>query len=99
MNFEDFKISLNKPNPPESWSPGLKAMWFDFNDNWEEAHNISQDINSSITNRIHGYLHWKEGDLWNARYWYRQAGMNFPGGSMDEEAKAIVINILDKNDA
>jgi hypothetical protein len=28
--------------------------------------------------RIHAYLHRKEGDEWNSRYWYRRAGTSYP---------------------
>ena len=31
--------------------------------------------------RIHAYLHRKQGDNWNARYWHRQAGTVFPAGT------------------
>ena len=28
--------------------------------------------------RIHAYLHRKEGDEWNSRYWHRRAGTSYP---------------------
>jgi len=38
------------------------------------AHEIVQDQDGSNAAWVHAYLHRKEGDLSNARYWYRRAG-------------------------
>jgi hypothetical protein len=39
---------------------------------------------------IHAYLHRKEGDRFNAGYWYRMAGRQFPVISLEEEQKQLV---------
>jgi len=46
---------------------------------WHEAHLIVQDDESPLGAWLHGIVHTLEGDLDNARYWYRAAGRNFPG--------------------
>jgi len=46
---------------------------------WEAAHAIVQEDGSSIGAWLHGIVHTLEGDLGNARYWYREAGRAFAG--------------------
>jgi hypothetical protein len=43
---------------------------------------------------VHAYLHRKEGDLWNARYWYTTAGRKPFSGSLEEEWEALVREFL-----
>jgi hypothetical protein len=47
---------------------------------WQAAHLIVQEDSSPLAAWLHGIVHAMEGDLANARYWYRQAGREFPGG-------------------
>ena len=46
---------------------------------WEAAHRIvQQDEDSPLACWAHGIVHLMEGDLSNARYWYREAKREFP---------------------
>ena len=46
---------------------------------WKAAHEIVQkDEESPLSCWAHGIVHVMEGDLPNARYWYRQAKRLFP---------------------
>jgi hypothetical protein len=46
---------------------------------WRAAHEIVQkDEVSPLACWAHGIVHLMEGDVPNARYWYRQAGETFP---------------------
>jgi hypothetical protein len=46
---------------------------------WRAAHEIVQnDEESRLSCWAHGIVHIMEGDLPNARYWYRVAGRAFP---------------------
>lgn len=45
---------------------------------WEAAHPIVQSDKSTETAWIHGVVHMLEGDLENARHWYRKAQREFP---------------------
>ena len=46
---------------------------------WQAAHLIVQkDEESPLSCWAHGIVHFMEGDLPNARYWYRQAKRPFP---------------------
>jgi hypothetical protein len=45
--------------------------------------------------RIHAYLHRKQGDDWNARYWHRRAGPVFPEKmSLHEEWSSLLREIM-----
>ena len=46
---------------------------------WQEAHEIVQPEKSALAAWLHGIVHTLEGDLDNARYWYRRADRVFPG--------------------
>jgi hypothetical protein len=46
---------------------------------WREAHLIVQEQPSDLAAWLHGIVHTIEGDLDNARYWYRRARRPFPG--------------------
>ena len=46
---------------------------------WPQAHAIVQEERSKLAAWLHGIVHTLEGDLDNARYWYRRAGRDFPG--------------------
>ena len=45
---------------------------------WEKAHAIVQEDESTLGCWAHGIVHLQEGDLSNARYWYRRAHRAFP---------------------
>ncbi len=92
MTIDTFKSS---PTPPTG-NPLLAALWHDFHGNWEAAHDIAQDIYTRDGSWLHAYLHRKEGDLWNAGYWYRQAGKSVHTGTLEQEweelAKTFLVN-------
>ena len=46
---------------------------------WQDAHEIVQKDTSATAAWLHGIVHILEGDLDNARYWYRKADRDFPG--------------------
>ena len=45
---------------------------------WEKAHAIVQTDDSELGCWAHGIVHIVEGDIGNARYWYRRAHRGFP---------------------
>ena len=56
---------------------------------WQQAHEIVQAEPSELAAWLHGIVHTLEGDLDNARYWYRKADRVFPGpGAVDAEIAA-----------
>ena len=46
---------------------------------WQAAHELVQQESSQLAAWLHGIAHTLEGDLDNARYWYRKVGRPFPG--------------------
>ncbi|MDN5205258.1 hypothetical protein QQ008_27995 [Fulvivirgaceae bacterium BMA10] len=94
MTLQDFKNSLEDIKPPENIQDTLKALWYDGQENWEMAHDIAQEIHDSNGSWIHAYLHRKEGDRWNANYWYQRAGRSMPAISLREEWEQIVSELL-----
>jgi len=94
MDFTAFKQSLTGIEPPGSLAIHLKALWYDGKGDWEQAHTIIQDIHDTAAAEIHAYLHRKEGDQWNADYWYRRAGSKSPDLTLDEEWSTLIIKLL-----
>ncbi|TAE36713.1 MAG: hypothetical protein EAZ70_10375 [Runella slithyformis] len=81
----DFKDSLVLTEPP-SLPPLLLALWHDAKGNWNAAHEIAQTQEGTAAyDRLHAYLHRKEGDSFNADYWYRHAHVERPVVSLPEE--------------
>jgi len=46
---------------------------------WQAAHEIVQPDKSTLAAWLHGIVHILEGDLENAKGWYRRAERPFPG--------------------
>lgn len=96
MTLEAFESSLSDKRPPGDLTPLLEALWYDAKGDWQQAHNIAQDIHDDNGSWVHAYLHRKEGDLGNASYWYRRAGQPVPAVSLRQEWKQIVEALLTK---
>ncbi|MEN3940217.1 hypothetical protein WJU23_02905 [Prosthecobacter sp. SYSU 5D2] len=61
------------PVLPAGLSAEAQSLWHTKQGNWEEAHNIAQDIHTAMGSWIHALLHVIEGDQWNADYWFSKA--------------------------
>ncbi|WP_324026820.1 hypothetical protein QSV08_04075 [Maribacter sp. BPC-D8] len=95
--YLEFEKSLELSAVPKEWSDGLKSIWYDAKGDWEASHNIAQDMHNTLGSRLHAYLHRKEGDRFNAGYWYRLAKKEYPTITLDEELKVIVEYIIEHN--
>ena len=74
----------------------MRALWYDAKGEWDAAHEIVQGLDDVTAARIHAYLHRKEGDEWNARYWHRRAGSGFPEKtSLQEEWTSLLREIVE----
>jgi hypothetical protein len=92
MNIEDLKSTPDVNSLPTDY---LKALWHDLNDDWDTAHTIVQALNDISANWIHAYLHRKEPDIWNAKYWYNRCGKPYPGDiPYDDEASVILKSLI-----
>lgn len=63
---------------------------------WDEAHRIVQENTDEHSCLIHGLLHRIEGDLGNARYWYRCADETMLENSIEEEIDRLYLLVTDK---
>jgi hypothetical protein len=72
-----------------------QALETDRSGDWEKAHEMVQDLSSKEAAWIHAYLHRKEGDDWNARYWYSRADQPFFEGSLEDEWSHIYEQLVD----
>ena len=94
MDLESFIATLETDDPPRGLSPYLLSLWYDAKGDWNKAHEIVQDEETENGSWIHAYLHRKEGDIWNADYWYQRAGKKRPSGSIEEEWRDITLTFL-----
>lgn len=67
----------------------IEALQAEKAGNWSHAHQLVQDLETPEAAWIHAYLHRKEGDRLNARYWYNKASQSFYEGSTDQEWENI----------
>ena len=94
-SVEAFRAALNEGSPPPAWSAPFRALWWDARGDWEAAHEIAQDLTTAWGSWMHAYLHRKEGDLWNAGYWYRRAGIPVRRYPLRGEFDALLRFLLD----
>lgn len=94
MTFEEFRATLLGKQVPDDLSNPLRALWLDANDDWTAAHCLVDNPRSKAETRVHAYLHRKEGDLSNARYWYRQASVSPVTGPLEDEWESLVRELL-----
>lgn len=52
----------------------LEATLLLWHDQLEPAHRLVQDLQSADAAYLHGIVHRREPDFWNAKYWFRRAG-------------------------
>lgn len=63
---------------------------------WQQAHTIVQEEQGALAAWLHGIVHTLEGDLDNARYWYRRADRAFPGPDAVREEIAAARRALER---
>jgi len=97
MDLQAFEDSLANDTPPADLSSALQALWQDANDDWDEAHRLTQKENDRSGAWVHAYLHRKEGDPSNAAYWYRRASRSVSSLSLDDEWREIAEALLAKH--
>jgi hypothetical protein len=93
MTLAEFKRSLGRTAPPDC-TPALEALWWTAKDDWNAAHEIVMKHDDAECAWVHAHLHRVEGDLPNARYWYRQAGKPVATSALDAEHEAIIAALL-----
>ncbi|MBI3275136.1 MAG: hypothetical protein HYZ60_04165 [Methylocystis sp.] len=94
MTLTEFQASLRSSEPPQALSPPLLALWHDAKGDWDRAHKCVDTRDDPDSMWAHAYLHRKEGDLANSRYWYARAGRPPAEGSLEQEWAAIAAALL-----
>ena len=90
MTLDEFRLLSS----PEKLSRPLQALWYDAHGDWDRAHELAQEASGSEGDWVHAYLHRKEGDEGNARYWYNRAGRVKSSQSLENEWAEIVQSLL-----
>jgi hypothetical protein len=91
----DLDTLRQTPDPNLLSTDHLRALWFDLNGDWDTAHSIVQVMSDVSAMWIHAYLHRKEPDIWNAKYWYNRCGKPYPGDiPFDTEAVVILETLI-----
>jgi hypothetical protein len=96
LTVEALRHSVAGARPPAGLSPPLQALWHDAKGDWATAHRVVMNAQSAAAAWVHAYLHRKEGDLDNARYWYRKARKPEATGAFEAEWTAIAEALLGK---
>jgi hypothetical protein len=94
MDLNAFRESLTGERPPSGLGAPLRALWHDARGDWNRAHEIVQAEKNKSAERVHAYLHRKEGDLSNADYWYNRAGEERPRATLEREWESLVHRFL-----
>jgi hypothetical protein len=71
------------------WDVYQRALYYDAEGDWKKAHDLVDGLPGDSAAHIHGYLHRKEGDQYNAEYWYRRAGRPIYSGDLSAEWDAL----------
>jgi len=93
-NITDYKESLLQATPPAGLSVYLQSLWYDGKGDWDKAHSLVDSLEDKAACWVHAYLHRKEGDTWNADYWYRRAGKTRPSVNLQQEWETIAAALL-----
>ena len=90
MDVAEFRGSVANEDPPVGLTAPLEALWWDAKGDWARAHALVDELDTPEGMAVHAYLHRKEGEAWNADYWYRRAGRQFYREELEEEWAALV---------
>lgn len=102
-----FQASLDAAEPPAGTGLALAALWWDAQGNaigdakgaWDRAHACAQEDPTPAGAAVHAYLHRKEGDLSNARYWYARAGREPASGALEAEWEGLARGLVSQEEA
>ena len=94
MDIASFKASIAAAAPPNGLSKAAEALWWDAKGDWNRAHQCAQAQEDAVGAWVHAYLHRKEGDMSNARGWYRRAGKPVAKDTLAAEWSTIAAALL-----
>lgn len=94
MTVEEFRKSVSAQAPPEGLSLPLQALWWDAKGEWARGHDLINNLETPDAMAVHAYLHRKEGQAWNADYWYKRAGRKYHRPGLEDECEALVEGLV-----
>ena len=81
MTPQSLAETLEQAEPDAAWPPPLQALWWlqkgglAVGPEYRRAHAICQRHEGDLDHdRVHALVHWVEGDMGNAAYWYGRVG-------------------------
>lgn len=93
--LEAFCGSVSAAAPPAGVGPALEALWWLKRGDWDRAHQCVQGHEGEADcDWVHAHLHRQEGDLSNARYWYRRSGKPESAAALADEWTVIATEML-----
>jgi hypothetical protein len=96
MTVEEMRAKLDLEEPPRGMTAPLAALWWDAKGDWARAHGLVDELETAEGTAVHAYLHRKEGEAWNADYWYKRAGRRFHRETLEAEWAALVEGLTEK---
>jgi hypothetical protein len=94
MKIEKFRQQTSEQI--KTYPLALQALWYDYQEDWHKSHKSIDTQSDRDCAWVHAYLHRKEGDLSNARYWYRRSGKTVSDLSLTEERQQIAEVLLER---
>jgi len=95
MTPSQFADTLANDAPDSQWTSTLAALWWDAKGDWAKAHALVDELETPDGMAVHAYLHRKEGDSWNADYWYRRSGTKYRRPTLEAEWQTLVEGLLE----
>ena len=93
MTIEEFS-GLSLDEAKKRLKPELVALLLDKHGDWAAAHDLCASTGGTNPNRVHAYLHRKEGDRGNALFWYNRVKEPEVTGTLEEEWETLVQRFL-----
>ena len=94
MDPKEFTSSLAQAESPIGLSVPLAALWWDAKGDWTRSHALVDEVETADGMAVHAYLHRKEGQAFNAEYWYQRAERKFHRPTLEAEWQALAEALL-----
>jgi hypothetical protein len=95
MTLEQFRDSLSREAAPEGVAAPTEALWWDAKGDWVRAHALVDDLDTPQAMAVHAYLHRKQGEAWNAEYWYKLSSRTFYRPALEDEWQALAEGLVE----